>query len=289
MTRDTEDNLSFPTFIGKRLDPESSQVATDVIPDTIPLQPRFDPAGIGGDRYLPTDPTSPLSVPSEPDGDPFNEPWTDSRTSIVIDAYQGNGIDWSQLLKDPRVAGVIHRATIGTQQDKKYSDRRAAAQKFGLLWGSYHLGKSGDPLAQAREYLDITSGEKNTMFALDLEDTGHHSMMNVDGAKRFVKFFYDQKGFLPVIYANQNVTRHLNQSLAGDAHFSQTRLWYARFKRKVSDFPKGLWTTYFLWQFSSEINCQQTGQCLYNVPGTRFDMDVNVYFGTPKELAKHWA
>jgi hypothetical protein len=48
------------------------------------------------------------------------------------------------------------------------------------------------------------------------------------------------------------------------------------------------WATYTLWQFSSEIDCSAQGTCLYNVPGTRFDMDVNVFFGTPEGLKAQW-
>lgn len=67
-------------------------------------------------------------------------------------------------------------------------------------------------------------------------------------------------------------------------------MWYARFKPTVTDFPKGTWDSYTLWQFSSEINCKpgHRDSCLYTVPGTETDMDMNVFYGTVDELRKEW-
>ena len=72
--------------------------------------------------------------------------------------------------------------------------------------------------------------------------------------------------------------------------FSKTLLWYARFKPVVSDFPKGTWGSYTLWQFSSEINCARDNRasCLYTVPGTEYDMDVDVFNGTIEDLKRRW-
>jgi len=73
---------------------------------------------------------------------------------------------------------------------------------------------------------------------------------------------------------------------SADNLFARTHLWYARFKKSVTDFPAGTWKTYTLWQFSSEMNCLPADrtQCLYTVPGTEYDMDVDVFNGTIEEL-----
>jgi GH25 family lysozyme M1 (1,4-beta-N-acetylmuramidase) len=91
-----------------------------------------------------------------------------------------------------------------------------------------------------------------------------------------------------VIYGNHSVTKAINRVLADNPLFKQSALWYARFRSNIPDFPVGVWDRYFLWQFSSEINCSRTGSCLYNVPGTGFDMDVNVFPGTRSELENMW-
>jgi hypothetical protein len=60
--------------------------------------------------------------------------------------------------------------------------------------------------------------------------------------------------------------------------------------RSVTDFSLGTWQTYALWQFSSEQNCSAANRpaCLYTVPGTEYDMDVDVYNGTIEELRSKW-
>ena len=113
-------------------------------------------------------------------------------------------------------------------------------------------------------------------------------MMSVAESVKFMEYVYQQTGRIPVVYANHSVTKALNTALAGNELFAKSRLWYARFRTDIPDFPKGIWGTYFLWQFSSEINCSKTGTCLYNVPGTAFDMDVNVFYGSKAALASQW-
>lgn len=59
---------------------------------------------------------------------------------------------------------------------------------------------------------------------------------------------------------------------------------------RLPDFPQGIWSTYALWQFSSEVNCHigQEGACAYSVPGTEHDMDINVCHGSVDEVKKTW-
>jgi GH25 family lysozyme M1 (1,4-beta-N-acetylmuramidase) len=207
---------------------------------------------------------------------------------IVIDAYEGNAINWTQMASDPRVVGVVHRATEGSLVDSLYKSRAVTAAQHGYLWGAYHLGKSGDPIAQAQLYLSTIGDPTNILMALDLEDTSAAGMMNIANAKIFLNYVFEKTGRMPVVYANNNVTQAINDAMKGDATFAQTRLWYARFVSTITSFPKGVWSSYFLWQFSSEINCTSTGKCLYNVPGTSFDMDVDVFYGEKASLTAEW-
>jgi GH25 family lysozyme M1 (1,4-beta-N-acetylmuramidase) len=238
---------------------------------------------------VPTGPLRPTPFDSHKYGpEKYAKAWSAPATSIVIDAYQGNSIDWNQMATDKRVVGVIHRSSIGLTVDTKYQERKKIALERGYLWGAYHLGKPGDPIAQAQLFLKTAGTEPETLLILDLEDTSSPKMMSIDGAVKFMEYVYQQTGRIPVIYANHNVTLALNKSLIGHPLFSKTKLWYARFRPEIPDFPRGIWSTYFLWQFSSEINCSKTGTCLYNVPGTLYDMDVNVFFGTREALASQW-
>lgn len=212
----------------------------------------------------------------------WNKPWNDTSNSIVIDAYEGNSIDWDKMSTDKRVKAVIHRSSIGLRLDTKYQERRLEAKSRGYLWGAYHFGKSGNVTAQADLLISLVSDGE--LAVLDLEDFSKSGYMNASEAIEFIKYYYSKTGEIPVIYANHNVTKQLTAKYPDHELLKRSKLWYARFKSSVSDFPSGLWSGYYLWQFSSEINCSRTGSCLYNVEGTRYDMDVNVFEGD----LTHW-
>jgi len=220
----------------------------------------------------------------------FNSPWKDANVAIVIDPFEGNDIDWDQLATDKRVIAIIHRATIGDRMDRKYAERKIEAKKRGYKWGAYHYGKPGDPIKQADFFLETVKPEADDLLALDLESTDTSKHMSFDEARVFIKRIKEKTGRYPVVYANNLVVKAINELAEGKDTFAKTPLWYARFKPAVSDFPKGAWNTYTLWQFSSEINCAPDNRsaCLYTAPGTAYDMDVDVFNGTIAELKKRW-
>jgi lysozyme len=220
----------------------------------------------------------------------FNEPWNDPKIAIAIDPFEGNDIDWDQLATDPRVVAVIHRATIGDRADKKYAERKIEAKKRGYKWGAYHFGKPGDPIKQADFFLDTVRPEKDDLIALDLESDDATKHMSFEEARVFINRVREKTGRYPFVYANNLVTKAIGEKYGEDDVFAKTHLWYARFKKTVTDFPVGTWNTYTIWQFSSEINCNPDHRdaCLYTVPGTAYDMDVDVYKGTIEELRSKW-
>lgn len=250
----------------------------------------------GDTPTTPTNPTTPQepSAPSEPASPEqtnmaaLNRPWEKSSTAIVIDAYEGNSIDWDKMATDTRVVGVIHRSSTGTRTDGQYLARKKIAKERGYLWGAYHLGSRGNTIAQANLFLSLVQDEPETLMILDLEDTNAGNFMSIDEAVVFMNYVYEKTGRIPTVYANHSTLILLNQKVKNNVLFQKAKLWYARFKATVTDYPAGIWPNYFLWQFSSEINCSKTGACLYNVPGTKSDMDVNVFHGTPRELAEEW-
>lgn len=233
----------------------------------------------------PKPPTTP--APTNPSS-AFNSPWNQSGTSIIIDAYEGNSIDWNKMATDTKVAAVIHRSSIGLRVDTQYNARKKIARERGYLWGAYHLGSRGNTIAQADFFLSLIGDEPDTLMVLDLEDTNAGNFMSIDEAVVFMNYVYEKTGRVPIVYANHSTTVLLNSKVKNQAIFQKSKLWYARFKSSVTDFPTGIWSDYFMWQFSSEINCSTTGSCLYNVPGTKSDMDVNVFYGNARELADQW-
>lgn len=220
------------------------------------------------------------------DIDAFSSPWKNEKTSIVIDAYEGNSINWEKMASDKRVVGVIHRSAQGMRLDNKYKERKKIAKERGYLWGAYHLGSRGNTIIQAEFFLSLI--EEGDLMILDLEDTGSNKFMSIDEAVIFMEHVYKKTGKIPVVYANHATTVLLNSKVKDNGLFKSSKLWYARFKSSVNDFPKGVWSSYFLWQFSSEINCSKTGTCLYNVPGTEYGMDVNVFIGSKDQLTSQW-
>lgn len=285
--------LFLSLFLSSCIEEEDTANDCSLDSSTLPTQPCSD-GGIGGDDDLPGDPDldddndQPQPPRDDRRGNFFNSPWERTDTTIVIDAYELNSINWNQMATDSKVAGVIHRSSIGMRVDKRYNERKEIAKQRGYLWGAYHLGRRGNTIAQAELFLDLINDEEDTLMILDLEDTNSSRFMSLDEAMIFMEYVYEQTGRIPVVYANHSTTRLLNQRLSQHPLLQQAKLWYARFKSHVTDFPVGIWNNYFLWQFSSEINCSRTGSCLYNVPGTRFDMDVNVYNGTEAQLRYDW-
>ncbi|MDD4975419.1 MAG: glycoside hydrolase family 25 protein [Bacteriovorax sp.] len=218
----------------------------------------------------------------------FSSPWNKSGTSIVIDAFEGNSIDWDKMATDKKVVGVIHRSSIGLRVDTQYKARKKIALGRGYLWGAYHLGYKGNTIAQADLFISLIGDEPNTLMILDLENTSSGSLMTINEAVVFMDHVHTKTGRIPTVYANHSTTLLLNNKVRSNPLFQQSKLWYARFKSNLTDFPSGVWPNYFLWQFSSELNCSTTGSCLYNVPGTKFDMDVNVFNGSASDLEAKW-
>ena len=240
--------------------------------------------------FMPTLLISHASNPVLAQSAEFNEPWKNPQIALAIDPYEGNEIEWEQLATDTRVAAIIHRATIGDRADRKYAERRDEAKKRGYKWGAYHLGRPGEPVKQADFFLETVKPAAEDLIALDLESTDETKDMSLAEARIFIKRINEKTGRYPLVYANNKVTQAISDQYGSDDVFSKTRLWYARFKKNVTDFPSGTWKTYTVWQFSSELNCSRADRvaCLYTVPGTEYDMDVDVYNGTIEELKSRW-
>ena len=212
----------------------------------------------------------------------FDQPWHDANVALILDAFVDNLINWDQLKTESRVIAIIHKSTIGTSQlDKGYFARKAEAKNRGYLWGSYHWGISGNPAQQAEHYIDTVKPAADELIALDLEDATSNNLMNAQEALVFIKRIKELTGRYPVLYTNHSSAKLISSEFQ-NTDFARTPLWYARFKEKVTDFPTGVWQSYTLWQFSSEILKQMP------VSGTQSDMDINVFNGSVGELKAKW-
>ena len=239
----------------------------------------------------------------------FYRPWKDSTKVLILDPYGPNKLRFDDLAREPRVAGVIHQASAcfirnGKRvlgKDTEYTNRRNEAKRRGYLWGSYHLGGPGNPREQADLYLSYANPADDEVIALDLEDTTP-KYMSLPEAEVFINRIKERTGRYPLLYITHKVRTAIEQRYGTNSIFAKTPLWYARYKTNIKEyFPAHLWTTYLLWQFQSEINCCTTKprRCPKNpslksctmsspVPGTQFDMDVNVFYGTANDLKSRW-
>jgi GH25 family lysozyme M1 (1,4-beta-N-acetylmuramidase) len=242
---------------------------------------------------------------------PLNEPWLDQSRAIVIDAYEHNAINWVEMTADKRITAFIGKASDGDGEpwtcsdpevttevcrlkfrryfvaQELYQTRRALAKALGLKWGSYHLGRKGDPVAQADHYLASAKPSPDEVMALDIEGLDDKWMSLAD-AGRFVERIHEKTGRYPMLYVNGSVARHIAVNRGQHRLLSRLPLWYARFNTEIEGhFPKGNWDAYAMWQFSATPNCNKR-RCPYRVPGAPTDIDVNVADMAPDALRKAW-
>jgi GH25 family lysozyme M1 (1,4-beta-N-acetylmuramidase) len=230
---------------------------------------------------------------------------------LVIDAYEHNSIEWDKLATEKRVVGFINKATDGTGEpwsctdpdtslevcrlkfrryfvsQELYQTRRMLAKSLGLKWGSYHLGRKGNPIAQADHYLDMAKPTDDEVMALDIEGL-ESKWMSLEDAQIFVVRIHDKTGRWPMLYVNGSTAKHIADNRADYRILSRLNLWYARFTPEIEGhFPKGNWDKYNLWQFSATPNCNER-RCPQRIAGTPNDIDVNVADMTPEALRAAW-
>ena len=243
------------------------------------------------------------------------EPWKKPENAIVIDAYELNEIDWSEMLSDTRIAGFISKASDGLPESfsckgehsgdtvahcktmwrkyavsrELYETRRLLARSKGLLWGAYHLARPGNPVDQANHFLDYANPQEDEMMVLDIEGIDADKYMSLQDAQVFAGHIKTRTGRYPVLYTNHATARHIAFNRDKYRILSRLPLWYARYKPGIEGaFPMGNWENYALWQFSAGVNCSKR-RCPYRVKGAENDIDVNVAPMTKAELSKTWA
>lgn len=242
----------------------------------------------------------------------FSEPWKQEDRALVLDAYEYNSIDWAALSSDKRIAGFIAKASDGLPPPyfcsgdetqirlcralwkrhavarELFHTRKAMAGMLGLKWGAYHLGRPGNPVEQANNFIDFAEPGPDDLMALDVDDNDPEKWMSLEDAEEFVRQVHRRVGRFPVLYTNGVTAKHIAENRLRYQLLSRLPLWYARYQPDIDvHFPMGNWQGYALWQFSAQANCGQR-HCPYRVPGTPNDIDVNVVPMDAAELRKKW-
>lgn len=242
----------------------------------------------------------------------FYQPWRNKQKAIIIDAYEKNPINWQEMVKNKQIRAFIGKssdglpspwACPGNATEKKickksfqnyfmkqqlYHTRKTLAKALGLKWGAYHLGRPGNPIAQANHFLDFAKPQDDELIALDIEHDNPKKWISFKDAEIFARQIYARIGRYPVLYTNHNTAQRIASRRAEFPLLSRLQLWYARFKGDVRGaFPMGNWESYTMWQFSAHPNCNKR-RCLYRVRGTEPNIDVNVSTLTIAEFDKAW-
>lgn len=246
------------------------------------------------------------------DTNEFNNPWKSSERALVIDGYEFNEFNLVELGSDKRIAAFIHKGSdglpakyrcVGNEAEvtlcktkwrryavgkELYQTRRALAKTMGLKWGAYHLARPGNPVEQAEHFIEYTNPTEDEAIVIDIEDIDADKWMSLADAEIFARHIRMRLGRWPMLYTNGNTAKFIAKNRMQYQILSRLPLWYARYKPDIQNyFPKGNWDSYDIWQFQSQINCNNR-RCPYRVKGANNDIDVNVVDMSVKELRDIW-
>jgi lysozyme len=200
---------------------------------------------------------------------------------VVVDLSHHNVIPESlQPANDAGILGVIHKATEGTTyKDTTCAARLYLARQAGMLFGTYHFMRPGDPGDQVAFYYDTVqnlqseAGEsRDWLWACDFEDEG----IALADVASFLEQLEAVTHQSPVLYSG-HVLKDALKGGAATPRLTGYRLWLAQYASSP-ELPPG-WERYWLWQYSDQGK----------VPGINPPCDVNAYDGPVSELVAGWA
>lgn len=206
---------------------------------------------------------------------------------VVIDLHAPEKVASWDLVKGAGIHAVIHKATEGMDfVDGRFKERRVAAQKAGLLWGSYHFGTASDPEKQARNFLDVVAPGPRDLIVLDLEENElkPKNSMSVHKAEVFVTYVHDQLGRWPGLYAGADLRSLLNGK--PNPILSNCWLWLADWRDEPHLLPG--WSEWTLWQYSGGT-AKTTGphtKVPSPIPGLLEPSDRSIFNGDEQGLRK---
>jgi lysozyme len=191
---------------------------------------------------------------------------------IDVSHHQGE-IDWNRVATaDLRFAFI--KATEGRDhQDTRFGENWAAAREAGLTRGAYHFFTFCSPGdAQAAHFLEVVPPTPGALPpVVDVEFAGNcKAWSSVAEIRAELDVFLDRVeaawGVQPILY----ITSESEGRIIG-GHFEGHPVWI----RNTLWRPSSSQPPWIFWQFTDE------GE----VPGISTPVDMNVYRGSPEELA----
>ena len=195
--------------------------------------------------------------------------------NVVIDLSHFNTVTSFSEVKTDGVAGVIHKATQGTDwTDPTYALRKQQAEAAGLWWGAYHFGTNADGVAQAQYFLSKVDPGPNDLLALDFEENTE-SQMTIAQAEQFVTEIFDQTGRYPGFYSDELAGKLLGGTVS--SILANCWFWRAQYDESPPLVPP-TWSTWTMWQYTS------TGL----VSGISSGCDRDTFNGSMDDLSRLW-
>jgi len=204
--------------------------------------------------------------------------------NAIIDLSHHNKVSSFAKVASEGVIGTIAKATQGfTFKDPTFTSLRKRATDAGLLFGAYHFGTAGDPVAQADHFLSVAGD--TPLLVLDFEGNPQGHDMSLLEAEQFVRHVFAETGRYPGLYSGHTIKEAL--AAAGIASPQQTELskcwlWYARYG--ATPLVPRVWSDWTMWQYTDGA----AGPQPHTVDGVG-RCDRNFYNGTVDALRAFWA
>ena len=195
--------------------------------------------------------------------------------NVVIDLSHFNAVTSFTDIKSAGIAGIIHKATQGTNwSDPTYAGRKPQALAAGLLWGAYHFGTNADGAEQAQYFLKVVNPGPNDLLALDFEENPS-SQMTIAQAEQFVTEVFTQTGRYPGFYSDALAGKLLGNNKS--AILANCWFWRAQYGSSAPIVPP-TWSTWTMWQYT------ESGP----VSGISAPCDRDTFNGTMNQLSQLW-
>lgn len=183
---------------------------------------------------------------------------------------RGNGVDFS-FIKASESVGFV---------DPRYKENVKNAREAGVLVGSYHFARGGDPIKEADFFLS-TVGEIQQWELLALDWEIEHASPAA-WCRAFLDRVESKVGFKPLLYTNEARVKSINWAKVVTGDFG---LWVAKYPWldvgvAGSKPTSGQWAFWVLWQFSSK---GKVGGITGNVDLNKND---SIFIDTLKEYGK---
>ena len=203
----------------------------------------------------------------------------------IIDISHHNTIQSFTDAQQAGIMGIFHKATQGLGYfDPTFIQNREKIADAGLLFGAYHFGVGGDPVAQADFFLSKIGN--NTLMVLDFEKNTQGEDMTFKETEQFVHRIWEITGRYPGLYSSNTLKEAIaNEGITdpGQTELSNCWLWIAQYGRAQPTIP-GIWSDWTIWQYTDG----NLGNLPHEVDGIG-PCDRNFFNGTADDLNDFWA